>query len=82
MAEENTARFKGPNLTAELVACVERFEPDPGPEPGTSEYTQIQSLVAQEIEASSSAAKKTWSRFGENCRWGTEIFIWQCDQRI
>ncbi|WP_433736018.1 gamma-glutamylcyclotransferase [Pseudomonas putida] len=27
------------NLTAELVARVERFEPDPGPEPGTCEHT-------------------------------------------
>lgn len=27
------------NLTAELVAQVERFEPDPGPEPGTTEHT-------------------------------------------
>lgn len=26
-------------LTAELVAQVERFEPDPGPEPGTFEHT-------------------------------------------
>lgn len=27
------------SLTAELVAHVERFEPDPGPEPGTLEHT-------------------------------------------
>jgi cation transport protein ChaC len=27
------------DLTAELVAHVERFEPDPGPEPGTTEHT-------------------------------------------
>lgn len=27
------------DLTAELVALVERTEPDPGPEPGTSEHT-------------------------------------------
>ncbi|MBT8766052.1 gamma-glutamylcyclotransferase [Metapseudomonas boanensis] len=29
-------------LTAELVARVERFEPDPGPEPGTREHTQAE----------------------------------------
>jgi hypothetical protein len=28
------------SLTAELVALVERFEPDPGPEPGTTEHTE------------------------------------------
>lgn len=34
-ARQSTRR----NLTAELVAHVERFEPDPGPEPGTAEHT-------------------------------------------
>ncbi|MET3577012.1 cation transport protein ChaC [Mesorhizobium robiniae] len=29
-------------LTAELVARVERIEPDPGPEPGTSEHTDAE----------------------------------------
>ena len=29
-------------LTAELVARVERMEPDPGPEPGTSEHTDAE----------------------------------------
>lgn len=29
-------------LTAELVALVERTEPDPGPEPGTTEYTDAE----------------------------------------
>jgi glutathione-specific gamma-glutamylcyclotransferase len=29
-------------LTAELVARVERFEADPGPDPGTSEYTDAE----------------------------------------
>jgi cation transport protein ChaC len=35
------------NLTAELVAHVERFEPDPGPEPGTAEHTpaEVDALV-------------------------------------
>ncbi|MEZ5784466.1 MAG: gamma-glutamylcyclotransferase [Rhizobiaceae bacterium] len=29
-------------LTAELVALVERKEPDPGPEPGTTEHTDAE----------------------------------------
>jgi hypothetical protein len=29
-------------LTAELVALVERMEPDPGPEPGTTEHTDAE----------------------------------------
>ncbi|WP_352933673.1 gamma-glutamylcyclotransferase [Mesorhizobium sp. M0938] len=29
-------------LTAELIARVERIEPDPGPEPGTSEHTDAE----------------------------------------
>jgi len=36
MAPLRTTPAKGRNLTAELVARVERFEPDPGPEPGTT----------------------------------------------
>lgn len=36
-------------LTAELVALVERTEPDPGPEPGTTEYTDAD--FAQMAEA-------------------------------
>ncbi|PSJ54369.1 gamma-glutamylcyclotransferase [Pseudaminobacter soli (ex Li et al. 2025)] len=30
------------NLTAELIALVERTEPDPGPAPGTSEHTDAE----------------------------------------
>ncbi|RWU19285.1 gamma-glutamylcyclotransferase [Pseudomonas alkylphenolica] len=36
------AAKSGRNLTEVLVACVERFEPDPGPEPGTSEHTEAE----------------------------------------
>ncbi|WP_342215963.1 gamma-glutamylcyclotransferase [Mesorhizobium sp. L-8-3] len=36
-------------LTAELVALVERMEPDPGPEPGTTEHTNAD--FAQMAEA-------------------------------
>lgn len=30
------------NLTADLVALVERMEPDPGPEPGTADHTEAE----------------------------------------
>lgn len=36
------AQIKDRNLTAELVARVERLEPDPGPEPGTTEHTEAE----------------------------------------
>ncbi|MGE0211487.1 MAG: gamma-glutamylcyclotransferase [Parvibaculaceae bacterium] len=36
-------------LTAELVALVERTEPDPGPEPGTSDHTDAE--IAQMADA-------------------------------
>ncbi len=42
MAPLKTRPAKGLNLTAELVARVERFEPDPGPEPGTAEHTEAE----------------------------------------
>lgn len=42
MAEEKTTHVTGRNLTAEHVARVERFEPDPGPEPGTAEHTDAE----------------------------------------
>lgn len=44
MAPLRTTPAKGRNLTAELVARVERFEPepDPGPEPGTTEHTEAE----------------------------------------
>lgn len=41
------------DLTEELVALVERMEPDPGPEPGTSEHTadDISRLASQVLAA-------------------------------
>jgi cation transport protein ChaC len=42
MDVDNNTRVGRCNLTAELVAAVERFEPDPGPEPGTAEHTQAE----------------------------------------
>ncbi|RUU76105.1 gamma-glutamylcyclotransferase [Mesorhizobium sp. M7A.F.Ca.MR.362.00.0.0] len=40
--ERKLAGRKPMALTAELVAQVERVEPDPGPEPGTSEHTDAE----------------------------------------
>lgn len=42
MSVDKNMRGQRQNLTAELVAAVERFEPDPGPEPGTTEHTQAE----------------------------------------
>jgi cation transport protein ChaC len=42
MDEKATTHINGRKLTADLVARVERFEPDPGPEPGTTEHTDAE----------------------------------------
>lgn len=42
MAEVNLAQARSMKLTAELVARVERMEPDPGPEPGTTEHSDAE----------------------------------------
>lgn len=42
MGKVKPGQFRTMNLTAELVARVERTEPDPGPEPGTAEHTDAE----------------------------------------
>ena len=42
MGEVTLAKTIDVKLTAELVARVERMEPDPGPEPGTTEHTDAE----------------------------------------
>ncbi len=42
MGTVNPAQIKKLKLTAELVARVERIEPDPGPEPGTADHTDAE----------------------------------------
>ncbi len=42
MGTVNPAQIRKPELTAELVARVERIEPDPGPEPGTADHTDAE----------------------------------------
>lgn len=53
MTATRPGRARQARLTAELVARVERFEADPGPEPGTSEHSDaefdamVETLLAQ-----------------------------------
>lgn len=42
MNAQRTTRAAPARLTAELVARVERYEADPGPEPGTSEHSDAE----------------------------------------
>lgn len=42
MVKSSLAHPTNENLTAELVALVERLEPDPGPEPGTTDHTDAE----------------------------------------
>jgi cation transport protein ChaC len=42
MIKKKDVRSRTLTLTQELVARVERVEPDPGPEPGTSEHTEAE----------------------------------------
>ena len=42
MVKSSLAHPTNGNLTAELVALVERMEPDPGPEPGTTDHTDAE----------------------------------------
>jgi glutathione-specific gamma-glutamylcyclotransferase len=39
---------QGMDLTADMIALVERTEPDPGPEPGTQEHTDAELAVMAE----------------------------------
>lgn len=60
MAEVKAASFKTHNLTAELVARVERFEPDPGPEPGTTEHTEAEFAAMVEALLLEYTPKDLW----------------------
>jgi cation transport protein ChaC len=48
------------HLTPELVAMVERLEPDPGPEPGTSEHTDEEFRFMVETLLSEYSPKELW----------------------
>lgn len=47
-------------LTAELVASVDRLEPDPGPEPGTTEHTDAEFAAMVEALLSEYTPKELW----------------------
>jgi glutathione-specific gamma-glutamylcyclotransferase len=48
------------NLTAELVALVERTEPDPGPEPGTTDHTDAEFDAMVETLLSAYKPEELW----------------------
>ena len=48
MIKKKGVRSRTLTLTQELVARVERVEPDPGPEPGTSEHTEAELITMVE----------------------------------
>ena len=48
MIKKKGVRSRTLTLTQELVARVERVEPDPGPEPGTSEHTEDELITMVE----------------------------------
>lgn len=60
MITRQIARLEPLKLTQELVARVERVEPDPGPEPGTSEHTEAELIVMVEQLLREYSPKKLW----------------------
>lgn len=60
MGKVKPAQFKTMNLTAELVARVERTEPDPGPEPGTAEHTDAEFDAMVEALLSEYKPEELW----------------------
>lgn len=60
MAEMNRAKVINMKLTAELVARVERMEPDPGPEPGTAEHTDAEFDAMVETLLSQYKPEELW----------------------
>ena len=60
MGKVKLAQFKTMNLTAKLVARVERTEPDPGPEPGTAEHTDAEFDAMVEALLSEYKPEELW----------------------
>ncbi len=60
MGEAIAAQIRSMKLTAELVARVERMEPDPGPEPGTAEYTDAEYDAMVEALLSEYTPQQLW----------------------
>jgi glutathione-specific gamma-glutamylcyclotransferase len=61
------------DLTAELVALVERTEPDPGPEPGTAEHTAADFAVMADAVLAEHDPKHLWIFAYGSLIWNPEI---------
>lgn len=62
-------------LTAELVARVERTEPDPGPEPGSSDHTDDEYRVMAEKLAASASPGPFWLFAYGSLIWNPELDV-------
>lgn len=60
MGKATSAKVANMKLTAELVARVERMEPDPGPEPGTTEHTEAEFVAMVEALLSEYKPDELW----------------------
>lgn len=66
------------NLTAELVAHVERFEPDPGPDPGTTEHTPQEVDAMVEVLLREYTPKDLWVFAYGSLIWNPEFQFDEC----
>lgn len=62
-------------LTAELVALVERTEPDPGPEPGTSDHTEAEFVQMADAVLMQHAPEHLWVFAYGSLIWNPEFEI-------
>jgi len=60
-------------LTSELVARIERTEPDPGPEPGTSDHTDAEYLAMAEELLAAAPAGPFWLFAYGSLIWNPEL---------
>jgi cation transport protein ChaC len=66
-------------LTAELVARVERMEPDPGPEPGTREHTEAEFAAMADALLDEYRSAELWVFAYGSLIWNPEFaFIESC----
>ncbi len=63
------------DLTAELVALVERTEPDPGPEPGTTEHTEAEFAAMAEAVLAEHDPDPLWVFAYGSLIWNPEFEI-------
>jgi cation transport protein ChaC len=66
-------------LTAELVARVERMEPDPGPEPGTREHTEAEFAAMADALLAAYRPAELWVFAYASLIWNPEFdFVESC----